>query len=63
MNVDLDYAPKKYKIRIKYKDMAVYSSETYYYSVEDFLNQNTELRHAYARSRVTLTRSLSETSS
>lgn len=54
---------KKYRIHIKYKDMPVYSSESYYYSVEDFLSQNKEMRFAHHSRKVTLTRSLNETSS
>lgn len=57
------HASVKYRIHIKYKDMPVYSSESYYHSVEDFLSQNKEMRFAYHSRKVTLTRSLSETSS
>lgn len=53
----------KYKIHIKFKDMPVYSSEDYYYSVEDFLQQNVDMKLSYKRNKVILTRSLNETSS
>lgn len=57
------YNPKKYKMHLKYKDMHVYSSEDYYLSVEDFLNRNQDCAKAVKRSKLTVTRSLNETSS
>ena len=66
VNINLEaplHSSKKYKIHIKFKDMPVYSSQSYYLSVEDFLTQNREMKYAYHSKKVLLTRSLNETSS
>jgi len=43
--------------------MPIYSTETYYFSVEDFLLQNNEYAIAVKRKKLTVTRSLKEISS
>jgi len=54
---------KRYKMHLKFKDMPIYSTETYYFSVEDFLLQNNEYAIAVKRKKLTVTRSLKEISS